>query len=579
MKPFGYGAQDMRRDLFAGITVGVVAVPLAMALAIAIGVPPQHGLYTAIVAGVVIALAGGTRFSISGPTAAFVVVLLPITQQYGLGGLLIATVMAGVILVGMSLARMGRVIEYIPYPVTMGFTAGISVVIGTLQIKDFLGLDIGALGGHYLSQVISLVLALPSANLPDLVVGTVTLAVLILWPRIKLAVPPHLPALVAGGVCAWAGGVLVEGFQPATIGSRFTYELGGVTGHGIPPVGPNFAFPWQLPDASGMPIGLSFKLVRDLLGPAFAIAMLGAIESLLCAVVADGIAGTRHNPNRELLGQGLGNVIAPFFGGISATAAIARTATNIRAGARSPIAALIHSLTVLLAIVTLAPFLSFVPMASLSALLLMVAWNISDAGHFFRLVRTAPRSDVAVLLTCFGLTVLFDMVVAIAAGIGLAALLFIRRMAEMTGADVLTSAEREHLKDLPEHVAVYDIDGPLFFGAAEKAVRALRRTDQTVRVIILDMTDVNMMDITGMMALRSLVEQQLRAGIGLVISGLSPDLARQLKRAGIRPKSGRVSFATDAHQAVKKALTLVADQKNAQMVATADHSLPSRSTI
>ncbi|MFP4611665.1 MAG: C4-dicarboxylic acid transporter DauA, partial [Thiohalophilus sp.] len=385
-----YRLADLRSDLLAGITVGIVAVPLAMALAIASGVPPQYGLYTAIVAGLVIAVSGGSRFSISGPTAAFVVILLPITHAYGLGGLLVTTVMAGIILIIMGVARMGRLIQFIPYPVTIGFTAGIAVVIASLQIKDFLGLATGEMPQHFLEKMGVLLQALPTAHWPDLLIGLLTLSVLLFWSRLKSRIPGHLVALLLGSIAAWLLGVIWPAFSVATINTQFTYLLDGVQQHGIPQAPPLPLLPWNLPDAGGQPIGLSWQLVRELLPSAFTVAMLGAIESLLCAVVADGLTGTRHKPDTELIGQGLGNIVAPFFGGIPATAAIARTATNIRAGGRSPIAAIIHALVILLIVVSLAGLLGYVPMASLAALLLVVAWNMSEARHFVHILRVAP---------------------------------------------------------------------------------------------------------------------------------------------------------------------------------------------
>lgn len=458
----GYTKQNLLTDTLAGITLGIIAIPLAMALAIAVGVAPQHGLYTSIIAGIVIALTGGSKFNISGPTAAFVVILLPITSKFGLGGLLIATFMAGLILLVMGLTRMGRLIQYIPYPVTTGFTTGIAVVIATLQIKDFFGLNITQTPEHFTERVLTIIDALPSMRWEDSVIALTTFATLLIWPKINRRIPGHLVALLTGTLLALLLQKLLPEFSVATLGSRFHYSFHGVTGDGIPPFAPEFLVPWQLPNAQGQPIGLSLSLIRELMGPAIAIALLGAIESLLCAVVADGIAGTKHDPNAELIGQGLGNMVVPFLGGIPATAAIARTAANVRAGAVSPIAAAIHGVVVLLAVVFLARFMSVIPMASLAALLVMVAWNMSDAKHFIHVTHSAPRSDVAVLLACFILTVIFDMVLAVGVGMALAATLFIRRMTEITGVTLLSNQEHEQLRDLPSDVAVYDINGPLF---------------------------------------------------------------------------------------------------------------------
>lgn len=551
-----YTSRDLGRDLLAGLTVGIVAVPLAMALAIASGVPPQYGLYSSIVAGAIIALTGGARFNVSGPTAAFVVILLPIAGEYGVGGLLLTTVMAGIILLVMGLTGMGRLIQFIPYPVTTGFTAGIAVVIATLQLKDFLGLDVERMPEHYLDKLGVLLDGLPSMQAADVSIGVLTLAVLLLWPRLRTGIPGHLVALVLGTLAAWAGSILVGGFEVATIASRFSYSMDGVTGQGIPPLPPLPVLPWNLPDAQGQPLGLSFELVRDLVPAAFTIAVLGAIESLLCAVVADGLAGTRHDPNAELVGQGLGNIVAPFFGGMTATAAIARTATNVRSGARSPIAALVHAAVVLLAVVSLAGILGYVPMAALAALLLVVAWNMSEARHVLNVARRAPASDVVVLFTCFALTVVFDMVLAVGVGVVLASLLFIGRMSELTSGSLLGREHTAKALDLPPQVAVYDVNGPLFFGAAEKAMGTLRSVDSGIEVMIIDMQDVPAMDMTGIVALKSLLTRLERAGVAVVLSGLSPRIYRKLLKAGLRKKRGALAFSSDWSKARRKALSL-----------------------
>ena len=554
----GYGRRDFMGDLTAGITVGIVALPLAMALAIASGVAPQQGLYTAIVAGALIALTGGSRVNVSGPTAAFVVVLLPIAQRFGLGGLLTASAMAGVILLVMGLARLGRFIELVPYPVTVGFTSGIAVVIATLQLKDFLGLPVGTLEGHYWEKLGILLGALPQAHAADLLIGALTLGVLILWPRLGLRFPGHLVALLAGSLLSLLLARIGPEWTVDTIGSRFTWIAGTQVGHGIPPFPPQWQWPWTQPGPDGQALGLSVSLLRDLLGPAFAIAMLGALESLLCAVVADGMAGTRHDPNAELVGQGLGNIVAPFFGGIAATAAIARTATNIRAGARSPLASVIHAGVVLIAVVALTDLLAYLPMAALAGLLLMTAWNMSEARHFMHVLRRAPGSDVMVLLTCFSLTVLFDMVVAVTVGMGLAAILFIKRVIDLTEGRLLSAngAAGPTAAELPG-VLVYDINGPLFFGAAQKALRTLHTIDPGLRVLILDMTDVQLMDMTGMTALEELVKQAQRRRQTVILCGLSPRLILKLRRVGLRRIKGEVEYARDLEEARRRAAALI----------------------
>ena len=487
----GYDRHALRGDISAGLTVGIIAIPLAMALAIAVGAPPQHGLYTVLVAAPLIALTGGSRFNVSGPTAAFVVILLPITQQFGLGGLLLCTMLAGLILIAMGLLRAGRLIAFVPYPVILGFTAGIGIVIATLQLKDVFGLSFSEQPQHYIEQISLLVSAFPSVQMGDTLIAALCLTVLILWPRWVPKVPGHLVALTLGALAGLA--LEAWGVPIATLGERFSYSVNGVSYPGIPPFLPDFAWPWALPGPDGQPLVLSFELFHQLLAPAFAIAMLGAIESLLCAVVADGMTGSSHDPNAELLGQGIGNLVAPLFGGITATAAIARSAANVRAGAFSPLAAIIHAGVVLVAILWLAPLFSYLPMAALAALLLMVAWNMSEAPHVLKTLRIAPRSDVLVLLTCLILTVLFDMVLAVGVGLLLAAGLFIKRMSELTDTTSLRQSQKRLFADMPEHVAAYSIRGPLFFGAAEKALSALRRFNPEVKVVIVDISGVPML--------------------------------------------------------------------------------------
>ena len=554
----GYGPADFRHDVLAGLTTGTVAVPLSMALAIATGVPPQHGLYTAIVAGMIIALTGGARFNVSGPTAAFVVILFPIVQQYGLGGLLIASMMAGVILVALGLARMGRIIAFVPYPVVLGFTAGIAVVIAVLQIPDFLGLDAGRLGEHFVENLARIAGSLPTLDTLELGIGVFTLATMLLWTRLRAPIPAPLVGLFVGAVAAYAInhwlGWQGSGHAVETIASRFSWEAHGQAGSGIPPIGPSLTAPWLLPGPNGRPLELSFDLFRALLGPAFAIAVLGAIESLLCAVIADGLTNTRHDPNAELIGQGLGNIVAPMFGGITATAAIARTATSIRSGARSPIAAVVHALVVLLAVIALAGLLGLVPMAALAALLFIVAWNMSEARHVLHTIRSAPPGDVAILVVCFGLTVLFDMVLAVAVGIGLAGALFIRRMALLTQTDRIEAGVHPWVDRLPASVAVYEINGPLFFGVAERALMSLRLVDPKVDTIIIDMSDVPSMDGTAIVAFRSLVDEMRRQGVALIIAGLTPRIIVKLRRAGIHKAAGTLTYCSDMERAASAAV-------------------------
>ncbi|TVP15667.1 sodium-independent anion transporter [Shewanella sp. KCT] len=533
--------QEIQTNILAGLTVGVIALPLSMALAIASGVPPQHGLYTAMIAGIVIALCGGSKVNISGPTAAFVVILLPIVQQFGLGGLLLSGLMAGVILLLMGLGKLGKLIEIVPYPVTVGFTAGIGVVIATFQIKDFFGLEVAAGGEHYLEKLSYILQALTSISWQETLIGALTLAVLLVWPKLKSKVPAHLAALLVGALIAWVMTQMIGGFSVATIGSRFHYELDGLLGSGIPPIMPSFEWPWNLPGADGQPIGMSFELVRELLPSAITIAILGALESLLCAVVADGMSGKKHNPNDELIGQGLGNILVPLFGGIPATAAIARTAANVKAGGSMPLASVVHGLFILAGILLLAPLLSYIPMASMAALLLVVAWNMSEAKHFARTLKVAPRDDVLILVLCFALTVLFDMTIAVAVGMGLAAMLFIRRSISLTDARAVETNHQAY--QVPESVVVYDINGPLFFGSAHKALKTIALVRPDVRVVILDMSEVTLLDMSAIVAMESIAQDLSGKQVALIINNLQPRMLLKLRRAGIRKRRGQVEYA------------------------------------
>jgi SulP family sulfate permease len=526
LKARGYDSGDFRADAVAGVILGVVALPLSMALAIAAGAPPANGLFTAIVAGIVIALAGGSMHSVSGPTAAFVVLLVPVVSTYGLSGLLVATGLAGLILLVMGIFGLGRLIQFVPHPVTTGFTAGIAVVIAVLQIGGFLGL--GALEGERLwERLQDLVQRLPDLNWPDLLVGVVTLAVMLGWSRLSRRVPSPLAALVlATGV----GYLLIgQGWELATINTEFG---------GVPASLPIPSLPWA--DS-----GLTLADVSALMPTALAIALLGAIESLLCAVVADGMAGGRHDPDGELIGLGLGNIIVPFFGGFAATGAIARTATGIRAGGRTPIAVVVHSLFLLVAMLALAPLLGHIPMAAMAGLLLVVAWNMADAKHFARIVRIAPRSDVMVMVVCFVLTVAFDMVVAVIVGVVLAALLFMRRMVEISGATLIGGPQGHTVTGLPPGVVFYDVAGPLFFGAAEKALEALTVVGQGVHTVIIDLEDVPAVDATGLVALESTIARLHGHGIKVVLSGVKPQPRRALDKAGFKDEPGRLEITDD----------------------------------
>lgn len=481
----GYGLSDFRSDLMAGIIVALVAIPLGMALAIASGVAPQNGLYTVIVGGAVVALLGGSRCQVTGPTAAFVVILAPIVHQFGFSGLMLAGFIAGILLVMMGVLRFGRLIEFIPYPVTTGFTAGIGVVIATIQLKDFFGLHIEHMPDRYFEKVSILFGAWHSWQPFEFLIAGTTLFILVLWPKINRKIPSPLVALSVITLATIVLKKLFPDLNVATIGTRFE--------HGIPQNIPSVSLPWKF--SAGQP--LDFETIEKLLPSAFAIAMLGAIESLLSAVAADGMAQTKHDPDAELVALGIGNLLCPFFGGIAATGAIARTATNIRFGAKSPFAAVIHSVLCLLVIFFFAPYVSYLPMAALAALLVLVAYNMSEVKHFFHVVRVSPKSDTWVLLVCFGLTVLYDMVVGVTVGVVLASLLFMKRMASLTQGKLIADESSGSVTEkLPKGVLVYKIAGPLFFGAANRAIEAITQISRDVQCVVFDMSEVPAMDIT-----------------------------------------------------------------------------------
>jgi sulfate permease, SulP family len=540
----GYTTKDFRADLLSSLVVGVVALPLSMALAIAIDVPPQHGLYTAIIAGVLCALLGGTRFQVTGPTAAFVVILVPIVHQYGLSGLLVAGVMAGVILLAMGLARLGRLMEFVPHPVTTGFTMGIAVVIGLFQLKDALGVSLPKTEGTfpYLSALWE---HRGEINPWDVAITVVTVALLLLLPKILKRVPAPLVALTIVSLLVLLLTQIVPGFHATTIGSKFHYTLGGEQHGGIPPLPPMPMVPWE-------ESGIDYHMIRTLLPSAFAIAMLGAIESLMAAVVADGMSGTQHDPNSELIALGIANIICPFFGGIAATGALARTATNIRAGARSPFSAALHSVFLLACTIALAPFVSYLPMAGLAGLLIIVARNMSEARHFFRLARIAPGSDVMVMMTCFILTVAFDMVVAVLFGVLLAAIMFMKRMAVLTRANLAQMTESKF--EVPPGIRLYQIAGPLFFGAAKTAMETLHTAGANDHTIILDMQHVPTMDATGLVALESVLDRLHRSKIKVIFAGLAPEVSEMFDRAGIKRELGKIAYAPDVETAISMAI-------------------------
>ncbi|HEV7559850.1 MAG TPA: C4-dicarboxylic acid transporter DauA [Kofleriaceae bacterium] len=557
----GYSGKDLRADLFSGLVVGVVALPLSMALAIACDVPPQHGLYTAIVAGLICALLGGTRFQVTGPTAAFVVILVPIVHAHGLAGLLVAGMMAGVLLVLMGLARLGRLMQFVPHPVTTGFTAGIAVVIACLQLKDAFGLrgctDVLTTGCmprtegtlNYLEVVWDLRSVI---NYWDVGIAVVTIGLLLWLPKILKRIPAPLIALIAVSLLL----LLCQSVLPAdwhfhatTIGSRFTSIVDGQPVRGIPPLPPLPVLPWH---EGTHPFVLDYHTIRELLPAAFSIAILGAIESLMAAVVADGMSGTTHDPNAELISLGIANIVCPFFGGIAATGALARTATNIRAGARSPLSAVFHAIFVLACTIALAPLVAYLPMAGLAGLLIIVARNMSEARHFVRLTRIAPRADVLVMLTCFFLTVAFDMVIAVEVGVVLAALMFMRRMSTLTKVELETAVQTSY--EIPAGIRLYQIAGPMFFGAAKSAMEALHATGGKDHTVILSMDRVPTMDATGLVAFESALDRLNRSDIKVILAGTMPEVAQILDHAGIHRTPGKIGFAPDVETAVSMAI-------------------------
>lgn len=520
-----FGRGHILNNVVAGVIVGVVALPLSMAFAIASGARPEHGLYTAIVAGFVVAVMGGTRLQIAGPTGAFVAILAGITAKYGIDGLQIASFMAGIMLLAMGLAKMGSVIKFIPDPVIVGFTAGIGVIIWIGQWSYFFGLPEVA-SAHFHERAWGLLMAFPQLHATTAAIAVVSLLVALFSNRIPglHRVPGPLVAMVA----ATAVQATFQFDGVATIGSAFG---------GIAQEMPEFALPV-----------VSAARVFELVGPAFAIAMLGAIESLLSAVVVDGMAGTRHDSNQELIGQGLANLAAPLFGGFAATGAIARTATNFRNGGTSPLAGIVHALTLVLVVLLLAPLVGNVPLAALAAILFIVAYNMAEIRHFARMVRRAPRADVVILLITFFLTVFVDLIVAVNIGVILATLQFVRRMSSSVEVLQLTETHLEHeltgqgLAKLPPGVLVYAIDGPFFFGAVENFERVLLETHTDPRVLVLRLRRVPFMDITGLQTLEEVIQQMTRRGVRVMLCEANQRVRDKLELAGVLAAAGEANY-------------------------------------
>lgn len=520
-------------NIISGIIVGVVALPLAMAFAIASGAKPEQGLYTAIVAGLLVSIFGGSRLQIAGPTGAFVIILSGITAQYGIEGLQIATLMAGCILFLMGLLRLGAVIKYIPYPVIIGFTAGIALVIWIGQWQYFFGLP-APTGHHFHEKCWQLLQALPNLNTTTTLIGLSSLAILLFVNRINALkkVPAPLVALFLA-TCAQS----VFHFDGvATIGSAY----GGI------PVGLPV---WHVP-------AINIDKLIELIGPAFAIAMLGAIESLLSAVIADGMAGTKHDSNQELMGQGLANIVAPLFGGFAATGAIARTATNIRQGGNSPLSGVIHSLTLLMIILFFAPLAVNIPLATLAAILFMVAWNMSEVKHALHLIHRAPRADIVILLTTFFLTVFVDLVVAVNVGVIIAMVHFLIKMSAsievqtQNGDDVASALKKGNLTAIPDDILIYAIDGPVFFGAVKHFEQALASTHTDPKTLIIRLRWVPFIDFTGLQALDEAIIALQKRGVRVILCGAKPKITEKLNKAGVLHRLGEQNVFSQLHEAL-----------------------------
>jgi len=533
-----YSRAQFVTDLGAGVIVGIVALPLAIAFAIASGVTPQAGLITAIVAGLVISALGGSRVQIGGPTGAFVVIVYGVVERYGVEGLTIATLMAGVMLVALGLARLGGAIKFIPFPVTMGFTAGIAVVIFSGQIKDLLGLDMGPPPAEFVEKWRSYLANLHSTNLWAIGVGALALAIIQLFPRVSRRIPAPFVALVVTTAVVRFADLPVE-----TIGSRFGEIRAAIPTPHLPHV--------------------SWETLRELVQPAITIALLGAIESLLSAVVADGMIGGRHRSNMELVAQGVANIASPLFGGIPATGAIARTATNVRNGGRTPVAGIVHALTLLVITLFFGRWAALIPMATLAAILVVVSYHMSEWRTFAAEVKSAPRSDVIVLLLTFGLTVLIDLTVAVQVGLVGAAFLFMKRMSEVANVSAISREFGEETRGdtplytqgrkLPPGVQIYAIDGPFFFGAAEKFKETLTQVAGKPRVVVLLMRNVSAIDSTGLRALQEVVNRFRAGGTDVVLVGVHAQPMIAIARAGIVDLLGEDSLVGTIDEALERA--------------------------
>lgn len=534
----GYSKGQFVKDLTAGVIVGIVALPLAIAFAIASGVKPEQGLYTAIVAGFLISCLSGSRVQVGGPTGAFIVIIYGIVQQYGYDGLATATLIAGVLLIAMGVAGLGTVIKYIPYPVTVGFTAGIALIIAMGQLRDFFGLDMESVSSDFIEKIEAYAANAGSINIHAVWIGLLTIGLVQFWPRITRRIPGSLIAILLTTFLVQLLDIPVE-----TIASRF-----GEVPSTLPAL--------RIPD-------LRWSVVTEMFSPALSIALLGGIESLLSAVVADGMTGRRHRSNMELIAQGVANMASPLFGGIPATGAIARTATNVKSGGRTPIAGIVHAVVLLLIMLLFGKWAALIPMASLAGILLVVAYNMSEWRLFLKLFKS-PRSDIATLMITFVLTVLIDLTVAIQVGVVLAALLFMRRMVNVTNMGYITTnsftddEEDYDLKsyDVPPHVEIFEINGPFFFGAADKFVDAISHIKNQPRVLILRMRKVPSLDATGLTALEKVYERTKKEGTHLIISGTQKQPLEVMQNAEFLDKIGEGNVCDSFQQALDRASDL-----------------------
>ena len=534
----GYTKEQLIKDIISGIIVAIIALPLSIALAIASGVGPEQGLYTAIIAGFFISFFGGSRVQIGGPTAAFVVIIYGIVMDYGTDGLIVATILAGIMLVLMGIFHFGSLIKYNPYTITTGFTCGIAVTLFVGQVKDFLGLSMESVPSEFLPKIIAYAKNIGTINWTAAILGLGAIVIMLVWPKVTDKIPGSLIAIIVTTAIAYFANLPVN-----TIGSVYG-ELSSSF--------PNF----QLPS-------ISMKLIQEMISPAFTIAILAGIESLLSAVVSDGMIGDTHKSNAELIGQGLGNIFSGLFGGIPATGAIARTAANVRNGGRTPIAGIVHCITLTIILLVLMPLAALIPMTTLAAVLLVVAANMADWSSFFRLCKTAPKSDVIVLVATFFLTVFFDLVVAIEIGVVLAAMLFMKRMAET--ADVkawkyseqpdVTPGEAEKFRDVPRSIRVFEVSGPLFFAAADQLLEI--NSKQYTKVIVIRMRSVPAIDASAMKSLRELVERAKKKGITLVFSHVNKQPMSVMKKDGFIEYIGEENFRENIVDALEYAESLI----------------------